>query len=123
MDAQGSSLCNDAYFDNAIAQLNAIDACADLQGLVSELMASLQAEVAAIRGEITALLPTLTIPHDLGSVIAWITAQIAPSQVAHDNYLAQLVHLSTKIGQLAAAASAAAARLTSCSITVPIVTI
>jgi len=73
MQPQGTALVNTAYFSDLTAQINATNVCTELQALVNSIMAMLQAEVTAIKAQIAALLPLLSLPTDLGSVITWIT--------------------------------------------------
>jgi len=123
MQPQGTAPVNDDYFDKLTAQINSIDLCADLQALVDKVMASLQAEVSAIEEEIAAILPLLTIPTDLGSVITWITNFIAPMQAAYTKFVAQLAAMTAKITALVSAIAAAASRITNCSISVTPITL
>jgi prefoldin subunit 5 len=90
--------------------------------VVNEVFASLQAEVNAIEAQIEALLPIITIPTDLPSVIRWITNFIDPQLAAYANYARQVAELITKISELTTAIENAASRITSCSITVPTIT-
>lgn len=123
MQPQGTALVNTAYFDSLIAQVNAIDLCADLQAFVNEIMASLQAEVTAIEAKIAALAPIITLPTDLASVITWITNFVDPEIQAALNYANQVTQLVAKIAELATAIENAAARLTSCTISIPAITL
>ena len=126
MTPQGSTLVDTSYIDNIITQLNHINACSDLQAVITTAMASLQAHISAVESSIANLLPfkaLTTAPTDLGSAITWIenliTAQIEPAYQAYLNYTAQLEQLVAKIGELATAATAAAARIVGCAVTVP----
>lgn len=123
MQPQGTAPVNADYFDKLTTQINSIDLCADLQALVNGVMASLQAEISAIEEEIAAILPLLTIPTDLGSVITWITNFIAPMQAAYTKFVAQLAAMLAKITALTDAIASAASRITSCSITIPPITL
>lgn len=130
MTPQGSILTDTAYIDNVIAQLNHINLCADLQALITKAMASIQAHIAAVEMQIANLLPLkalLDIPTDLASALSWIekliAAQIQPGYNAYLNYVEQLAQLVVKIAQLTEAATAAAARIVSCAITVPVLVV
>jgi hypothetical protein len=122
VEPQGTAAVNSAFFTNAIAQINTIDLCADLQAVIGPLMVDLQTEVNTIKAQIAAFLPILNIPHDLGAVITWITNFVAPQQAAWNTYTAQLAALASNIGARTAAISAAIARIEGCSITVLTVT-
>ena len=119
MQAQGTSPVNTSYFDSAISTINGINVCSDLQSVVTNIGGSLNAEITAINAQIAALLPLLSIPHDLGSVISWITAAIAPHQTAYNNLLAQITAIGAQVSALESAITAAAARITHCSISIP----
>ena len=119
MQPQGTALLNAAYFDQLTADINKIDACAQLQAVVNAAMATLQAEVNAIEAQIAALLPIITVPTSLGGVIDWISKFVAPQLKTYLNYIAQLEQTLEAIARLAQAAQAAADRLTHCSVTVP----
>lgn len=118
MQAQGSNV-NTTFFDNLTEQVNQIDVCSDLQNFINDNMPSVNIELSAINLQIAKLEKMLTIPSDLGGVINWIKAQIAPYQAAYDAYSAQLTATTAAIGRLTAALGAAASRIEQCSITFP----
>ena len=126
MTPQGSSLIDTSTIDNLIARVQATNICADLQALATRAMASLQAHITAIEQQIALLAPIealLEIPTDLGSVLSWIeklvTAQIRPQFQAQLNYVAGRAQLGAKVGERAAAATAAAARIGNCAAQAP----
>jgi hypothetical protein len=119
MQPQGTALVNTAYFTQLTADINAVNGCADLQLLVNLAMATLQAEITAIEAQIASLLPLITMPTDLGSVISWITNFATPLIKPYANYIAQLEQTLAAITALVAAIEKAAARLVNCHITVP----
>jgi hypothetical protein len=126
---QGSANLNPHYFDDLIDQINRISLCAELQEVVNTVMADLQAEKNAIEAQIEALLPIaelLSLPTDLGSVISWIgnlvNSVIKPIYQPYLTYAEQLIAFATQIARLISAIEAAAARLESCSITIPVIT-
>lgn len=123
MQPQGTGLVNTAYFDSLTAQINGINLCADLQAVVNEVMETLQAQVNAIEAQIAALLPLITLPTDLASIITWIGHLAAPYIEAYNNFIAQLAQVLAKIAALVTAIENAAARITHCSITVPPITL
>lgn len=123
MQPQGTALVNTAYFDSLIAEINSINLCADLQAVVNQVMASLQAEISGIEAQIAALAPIITLPTDLPSVITWITHFVDPQITAAANYAIQVEQMVAKISALASAIESAAARLESCTITVPTITV
>ena len=123
MQPQGAAVVNTAYFDALTAEINAIDTCAALQAIVNTAMASLQAEVTAIESQIAALVPLITIPTNLAGVITWITNFAGPIIRTSENYAAQLTQTLAAIERLSSAIEAAAGRLTSCSISVPSISV
>jgi hypothetical protein len=123
MTPQGTANVNTGYIDNLTAQINAIQgtaACADLQKAVNAASASIEAELSAIRSQIAALAPIITIPAaNPGAIVAWITSLVSPQITAYNNYVAQLSATLAAVARLETAIGAAAARLTSCTITIP----
>jgi hypothetical protein len=122
MQPQGTGVTNPAYFSALTAEINGIQgtgACEAIQALVTRAMASIQAEVTSIKAKINALLPQTAVPSDLGSVISWIKSFQAPIIAEYEAALAALNAVLSSITALVTAIGAAAARLTSCSITVP----
>ena len=133
MQAQGIAVVNTGFFDEVAAHINGIaaqasqefkliettfgDAAAqieavtakvaeieaELQGVVTRAMASIQAEVSAIEAQAAALLPLITMPHDLGSVISWITNFATPMIKPYLNYTAQLSQTLAAIASLQSA--------------------
>ncbi len=122
MEPQASGVSNPTYFSDLTAEINGIQgtgACAAIQSLVTKAMASIQAEVSAIKSKLESLLPLTTVPSDLGSVIAWIKGAQAPFLKAYEDATAQLSAVLSSIGALVTAIGNAAARLVGCSITIP----
>jgi hypothetical protein len=119
MQPQGTSLVNAEYFAQLTADINAINGCAELQLLVNAAMATLQAEITAIEAQIASLLPLITLPTNLASVISWIAAFATPMIKPYLNYIAQLEQTLAQIAALASAIEAAAARIEHCTITIP----
>jgi hypothetical protein len=127
MNPQGSTALNSEFFTDLIAQINAIDLCADLQVVVNEAFASLSAVKAAIEAEIASLDPILallTAPGaNLGAIVTWIegliTHVLTPYTIPIATYTAQLAQLASQIAAVIAAVEAAAARIVNCTITIP----
>ena len=123
MQPQGAALVNAAYFSNLTAEVNGIQTCAELQAFADLVMADFQAQITAIEAQIALLAPIIVIPTDLPSVITWITNFIAPQLRAYTAYAEQVTQTLSAIATLAAAIEAAAARIASCSVTVPTITV
>lgn len=122
MQQQGNSPVNQQYFTSLTAQINNLNdasACAEIQKIVNQAAASIQAELASVKAQIDALLPFTKIPTDLGSVISWITNLATPSIKAYATYTAQLSSILSSASALESAIANAASRLTSCSINIP----
>jgi len=123
MQPQGQSLVDTSYFTNLTNQINNIQgtgACAELQAVVNEVAVSIEAELAAIRAQIAALLPAITLPSaDPSSIVSWITKFMAPTIAAYNNLIATEAAVLSAVASLEAAIANAAARLTSCTITIP----
>ena len=126
MTPQGTSLVDTTYIDNLIARASSVSLCSDLQQLATAAMASLQAHVTALEGQISLLLPfqaLLEVPTDLGSALTWIekliAAQIQPAVTAYTNAVEQLAQITVKIAQLVSALEGAAARIVGCAVSVP----
>jgi hypothetical protein len=127
MVPQGSTLINTDHFVNMTASINACDTCAQLQSVVNDSFASLNSAKAAIQAELAKLMPALsllTLPSaDPGAILSWLTNFVSftltPMLKPTITYGAQLTAMLAQIAQVTAAIEAAAARLTSCSITIP----
>jgi prefoldin subunit 5 len=126
MNPQGTSIINPQYFSNLVAQIDAINVCADLQTLATTVMADLQAAKNAIEAEIAKLLPgqsllTMSI-SDLGSVISFLTNfqsnVLALILGPYTTLVAQLTQLLSQIESVVSAISAAEARIASCTISI-----
>lgn len=126
MNPQGSSIINTQYFDKLTQQINSINTCAELQIVVNQAMATFQAQITALEQQLIDLLPAqalLTVPHDLASVITWITGMInmtvGPLYQTYLTYTAQLTALLGAIANLTAAMENAATRIEHCTIVIP----
>lgn len=126
MIPQGTSLIDTSYFDSLTAQVNGIQgtgACEEVQDIVDAAAASINAELTAIRAQIAKLLPATSLPSaNLGSIVTWITNFAAPLITAYNNLIATEAAVLSAVANLEAAVAAAAARLTSCTITIPSIT-
>ena len=122
MQPEGTAIVNTGYITQLTARVNAISgtgACAELQSAVNAGAASIQADLTAIRTQIAALSPLITPPTSLGAVIAWIGHFSNPLIAASNTYIAQLTAVLAAVTDLETAIANAAARLTSCTITIP----
>lgn len=123
MQSQGTAPVNADYFAQLTAQIDAIggpSACAELQALVQTAMADIEAQLAAIRSQIAALLPVITIPDaNPGAIVSWITSFVAPYAKAMATFEAQLAQTLSEVAALQSAIERAAGRLLCVSVTIP----
>lgn len=124
---QGTSLINTDQFTNMIDSINTCKECAQLQELVDEAYASLNAMIDGAKEELMKLMPVISLTSgpsvNLGAIVTWINTFIdtvlTPLIKPTITYAAQLTATLAAIEEVAAAIEAAAARLTSCTITIP----
>lgn len=129
MQGQGQIPFNKAYFDALSARVNRTTDCSELQALVAEAFASIQAQSDAITAQLAALTPMLAllnVPTSLGAVISWvgnfITSFLQPYLKPQITYAQQLTELAAAIAELTAAIQHAAGNIEFCTVTVPPVT-
>lgn len=125
---QGNSILNTQYFSSLTDRVNNCGSCEELQIIVSEAFASINAGQSAVQAQIDALKPMLALasaPTDLGSVISWITNLINgflnPLIKPYATYATQMSQLSTQMASLTAAIENAAGKFPSCAVNVPTV--
>jgi hypothetical protein len=123
MQAQGTSVFNPDYLTNITNQINgisndvnAINPCAAIQAIVTEVMAEIQAEINAIEAQIAQITIMIKIPTSLGGCIKWITNFTLPHIKVYLNYIKQMMQLIAALEKLMAAISAAVARLENCQL-------
>lgn len=122
-------LINTEYFTELTAQVNLCTGCAELQAVVDEAFAPLADQYAAIQAQLAVLSPILallTAPTNPTEVITWVTNFITdvltPQYLPYINYATQITELLTAVSDLETAINNAAAKFTSCSITIPPIT-
>lgn len=127
MIPQGSALINTDHFVNIIDSINNVEACDELQELVNSSMASINAVKANITAELAKLMPVLALTSPPGAnltgIVTWITdfidLTLTPMVKPTITYADQLTATLAEIAKVVTAIEAAAARLTTCSITMP----
>lgn len=127
MQPQGSSPSNPDFFQSLTARINAVDTCAELQSLVASAFASLQAEQSAITAQLAALQPIINLiehpgasPAALASWIGnFIDGFLKPYVGPTLTYVQVIEKRIAEIAALTEAIEAAAARITSCAVSVP----
>lgn len=127
MNQQGTQIVNADYFNNLTKSVNATQSCDELQQLVAEAMASINAMKASIAAELAALQPLLAllkIPGaNLGEIVGWIKnlvlGHLTPMLKPTISLAAQLAALEQQMSALLAAISAAQLRFPHCSVAIP----
>lgn len=127
MIPQGSTLINNDTFTNMTASIHACKTCDQLQALVNDSFASLDALKAGVQSELDKLLPALSLltapSASPTAIVTWInnfiTNTLTPMVKPTITYAAQLSATLAQIAQVTADIEAAASSLTSCSITIP----
>ena len=124
---QGTSLINTDQFVNTLNAVNSCKECAQLQALVDDAFASINAIKLNITAELAKLMPVISLTispsANPGAIVTWINTFISttltPLIKPTITYVAQLTATVAEIAKLTAAIEAAASRLTSCTITIP----
>lgn len=130
MQPQGSSVIDTAYFTNLTGQIHATNSCSELQALVAQAFASIQAGQSAIQAELASLAPILALLEppsaNPGAIVSWITNLISgvltPMTKPSITYAAQLAAQAGQIASVLSAIEAAASRIGSCTVTPPTLT-
>ena len=108
MVPQGSTLINTDHFVNVIDSVNACETCAQLQGVVDDAFASLNAVKAGVQSELAKLMPALSLlsppSANLGAIVTWITSFVSttltPLVKPTITYAAQLNAMLAQIDQV-----------------------
>ena len=123
MIVQGTSLVNTTQIDDLTSAINGANSCAELQATVNVVMDSINGQIKALELQLAALAPIALINlgslTSIGSIVTAIGKIIAPSVLAYANIIATQAAMVTAIANLTAAITAAQARFTSCTITIP----
>lgn len=122
-----SQLVNTDYFTDMTNAVKSAKSCAELNAITADIMASLQAEMAAINAQTSAIWALgsidLTSITNLGTAIAAIKLLISPYAMAYATYAAQFPAMAAQIAQLEAAIAAAAASFPTCGVPIPSLTL
>ena len=126
MNPQGSSIVNTSQYDSMKKRVESVKSCEQLQQVGAEIIASLNAETAAITAQfdkVAPLLALLTAPTDPDAVIDWIKGLIenliAPLAKPAITYPAQIAARTVAITDLINAINKKASEFQECSITLP----
>ena len=138
MIPQGSAPFDCAYIQAIVDEINALskdinslNPQKDLQELVNEAFASLQAQITAAEGNIAILEPMIALLSlsitDLGSVITFLEKFVqiflGPTLQAYFTLLSEIAAVTNALAQLTTAINNAMARFENVSVTIPPITI
>ncbi len=126
MIGQGSAQLDAAWFANLSARISGIQSCPELQDLVADAIADINAVKSAIGAELALLQPVLALIEapgaDLGKIATWISSFIGSFLTPYTRpvaiYASQLSAMEAQIASLLAAISAKAAEFTGCVVAV-----
>lgn len=126
MNPQGSSIINTSQYESMTKRIESVNSCEQLQQVGADIMASLNAETAAITAQYTkalALAGLLTAPTTPSEVIEWIqgliTNLITPLAKPAITYPTQIAARAVAITDLIDAINKKASEFQECSITLP----
>ena len=127
MNPQGSSIINTSQYESMTERIESVKSCEQLQQVGAEIIASLNAETAAITAQFDKVFPLvalLTAPTSPDAVIDWIKGLIdnliAPLAEPAITYPTQIAARAVAITDLIDAINKKASEFQECSITLPI---
>lgn len=126
MNPQGSSIINTSQYESMTERIESVKSCEQLQQVGAEIMASLNAETAAITAQFDKVFPLvalLTAPTSPDAVIDWIKGLIdnliTPLAKPAITYPTQIAARTVAITDLIDAINKKASEFQECSITLP----
>jgi hypothetical protein len=126
MNPQGSSIINTSQYESMTERVESVKSCEQLQQVGSEIIASLNAETAAITAQfnkVAPLIALLTAPTDPDAVIDWIKGLIdnliTPLAKPAITFPVQIAARTVAITDLIDAINKKASEFQECSITLP----
>ena len=126
MNPQGSSIINTSQYESMTKRIESVNSCEQLQQVGADIIASLNAETAAITAQFDKVYPLvalLTAPTSPDAVIDWIKGLIdnliTPLAKPAITYPTQIVARTVAITDLIAAINKKASEFQECSITLP----
>ena len=126
MNPQGSSIINTSQYESMTKRIESVKSCEQLQQVGADIMASLNAETAAITAQFDKVFPLvalLTAPTDPVEVIEWIQGLIdnliTPLAKPAITYPTQVAARTVAITDLIDAINKKASEFQECSITLP----
>lgn len=126
MNPQGSSIINTSQYESMTERIESVKSCEQLQQVGAEIIASLNAETAAITAQFDKVFPLvalLTAPTSPDAVIDWIKGLIdnliTPLAEPAITYPTQIAARTVAITDLIDAINKKASEFQECSITLP----
>jgi hypothetical protein len=126
MNPQGSSIINTSQYESMTERIESVKSCEQLQQVGAEIIASLNAETAAITAQFDKVFPLvalLTAPTSPDAVIDWIKGLIdnliTPLAKPAITYPTQVAARTVAITDLIDAINKKASEFQECSITLP----
>ena len=126
MNPQGSSIINTSQYESMTERIESVKSCEQLQQVGAEIIASLNAETAAITAQFDKVFPLvalLTAPTSPDAVIDWIKGLIdnliKPLAKPAITYPTQIAARTVAITDLVDAINKKASEFQECSITLP----
>ncbi len=126
MNPQGSSIINTSQYESMTERIESVKSCEQLQQVGAEIIASLNAETAAITAQFDKVFPLvalLTAPTSPDAVIDWIKGLIdnliTPLAKPAITYPTQIAARAVAITDLIDAINKKASEFQECSITLP----
>jgi len=126
MNPQGSSIINTSQYESMTERVESVKSCEQLQQVGAEIIASLNAETAAITAQFDKVFPLvalLTAPTSPDAVIDWIKGLIdnliTPLAKPAITYPTQIAARTVAITDLIDAINKKASEFQECSITLP----
>jgi len=126
MNPQGSSIINTSQYESMTERIESVKSCEQLQQVGAEIIASLNAETAAITAQFDKVFPLvalLTAPTSPDAVIDWIKGLIdnliTPLAKPAITYPTQIAARTVAITDLIDAINKKASEFQECSITLP----
>ena len=127
MNPQGSSIINTSQYESMTERIESVKSCEQLQQVGAEIIASLNAETAAITAQFDKVAPLIALlkaPTSPDAVIDWIKGLIdnliAPLALPAITYPTQIAARAVAITDLIDAINKKASEFQECSITLPI---
>ena len=127
MNPQGSSIINTSQYESMTERIESVKSCEQLQQVGAEIIASLNAETAAITAQFDKVFPLVALlkaPTSPDAVIDWIKGLIdnliAPLALPAITYPTQIAARAVAITDLIDAINKKASEFQECSITLPI---